>query len=69
MKRVRQAREAAHVHPHREVLPFDVADVEMCLRIRVARNRRGLHADHLRRAVAVHRLPWRGKPYIFSSIA
>jgi hypothetical protein len=43
-KRVRQPREAAHVHPHREVLPLNVAGADM-VGIRRARDGFLLRAD------------------------
>jgi len=36
-KRVRQASEAAHTHPHVEILPFNVGSADM-LRVRIAHN-------------------------------
>ena len=50
-KRVRQAREAAHMHSHREVLALNVAGRNMAL-VGVAGNHRALCADESRWAVA-----------------
>ena len=58
---IRQASKTAHVHAHRQVLPFDIAGRDVS-RIRAALNIVGLRPDALRRAVTARIVPWLAVP-------
>src|ERR1022692_2901755 len=56
-ERIRQSREPAHGHPHREILAFDIAGADM-LGVWVPHHRVAFAGDAFRRAVAPLSVVW-----------